>query len=131
MAKGKIINALYRCQQAVVDKIGIENIDKKVRIGIKVKKTFDNGYELANYLYELKQRNKFLWLQQAEFSLIDGAFNEDFLITDFTRCKYDMDYRVFNIYKPCRWLKYKLVVEEGTISLQNFEIAGQQISNKE
>ena len=66
-----------------------------------------------------------------EFALLDGAFNEDFLITDFTRCKYDMDYRVFNIYKPCRWLKYKLVVEEGTISLQNFEIAGQQISNKE
>ena len=66
-----------------------------------------------------------------EFSLIDGAFNSDFLITDYTRCKYDMDYRVFNIYKPCRWLKYKLSVDEGTISLQNFEISGQQISNKE
>ena len=70
MAKGKIINALYRCQQAVVDKIGIENIDKRVKIGIKVKKTFDNGYELVNYLYTLKQRNKFLWLEQAEFSFL-------------------------------------------------------------
>lgn len=66
-----------------------------------------------------------------EFSLLDGAFNEDFLITDFSRCKYDMDYRVYNIYKPCRWLKYKLCVDSGTINLETFEIAGQKISNKE
>lgn len=66
-----------------------------------------------------------------EFSLIDGAFNSDYLITDYTRCKYDMDYRVFNIYKPCRWLKYKLSVDSGTINLETFEISGQKISNKE
>ena len=66
-----------------------------------------------------------------EFSLLDGAFNSDYLITDYTRCKYDMDYRVFNIYKPCRWLKYKLSVDSGTINLETFEIAGQKISNKE
>ena len=66
-----------------------------------------------------------------EFSLLDGAFNSDYLITDYTRCKYDMDYRVFNIYKPCRFLKYKLSVDEGTINLETFEIAGQKISNKE
>lgn len=70
MAKGKIIDAFYRCQQAVIDKIGIENIDKKVKVGIKVKKTFENGHKLVDYLYTLKQRNKFLWLQQAEFSFI-------------------------------------------------------------
>ena len=71
------------------------------------------------------------YTQNAEFSLLDGAYNSDFLITDYTRCKYDMDYRVFNIYKPCRWLKYKLSVDKGTINLETFEIAGQQISNKE
>lgn len=71
------------------------------------------------------------YTQNVEFSLLDGAYNEDYLETDYTRSKYDMDYRVFNIYRPCRWLKYKLSVDEGTISLQNFEIAGQQISNKE
>ena len=71
------------------------------------------------------------YTQQAEFSLIDGAFNEDFLETDYTRCKHNMDYRVYNIYKPCRWLKYKLSVDSGIITLENFEIAGQQISNKE
>lgn len=70
MAKGKIIDAFYRCQQAVIDKIGIENIDKKVKVGIKVKKTFGNGYELAKYLYELKQRNKFLWLQMSQISFL-------------------------------------------------------------
>lgn len=71
------------------------------------------------------------YTQNAEFSLIDGAFNDDFIETDYTRCKHDMDYRVFNIYKPCRWLKYKLSVDSGVITLENFEIAGQQISNKE
>lgn len=71
------------------------------------------------------------YTQKAEFSLLDGAFNDDFLETDYTMCERDMDYRVFNIYKPCRWLKYKLSVDSGTITLENFEIAGQQISNKE
>ena len=71
------------------------------------------------------------YTQNSEFSLLDGAFNDDYLETDYTRCEYDMDYRVFNIYKPCRWLKYKLSVDKGTINLENFEIAGQQISNKE
>lgn len=71
------------------------------------------------------------YTQDSEFSLLDGAFNDDYLETDYTRCEYDMDYRVFNIYKPCRWLKYKLSVDKGTINLENFEIAGQQISNKE
>ena len=71
------------------------------------------------------------YTQKAEFSLLDGAFNDDFLETDYTQCERDMDYRIFNIYKPCRWLKYKLSVDSGTITLENFEIAGQQISNKE
>ena len=42
-----------------------------------------------------------------------------------------MDYRVYNIYQPCRWLKYKLSVNKGNIMFENFELAGQQISNKE
>ena len=69
--------------------------------------------------------------QEKNFNMLDGAFNSDFLETDFTRNKYDMDYKVYNIYKPCRWLKYKLSVEKGNIMFETFEIAGQQISNKE
>ena len=69
--------------------------------------------------------------QEKEFNMLDGAFNEDFLITDYTRNKHDMDYKVYNIYKPCRWLKYKLTVTKGNIMFETFEIAGQQISNKE
>ena len=69
--------------------------------------------------------------QSKNFNMIDGAFNEDFISTDFTRNKNDMDYRVYNIYKPCRWLKYKLSVTKGNIMFEQFEIAGQQISNKE
>jgi hypothetical protein len=66
-----------------------------------------------------------------KFDMLDGAYNKDFSETDFTRNKYDMDYRVFNIYKPCRFLNYKLTVEEGNIMFENFEISGQRISNKE
>ena len=69
--------------------------------------------------------------QEKDFNMLDGAFNEDFLITDYTRNKYDMDYKVYNIYKPCRWLKYKLSVTKGNIMFEQFEIVGQQISNKE
>ena len=69
--------------------------------------------------------------QEKNFNMLDGAFNEDFLETDYTINKYDMDYRVYNIYKPCRWLKYKLTVTKGNIMFEQFELAGQQISNKE
>ena len=69
--------------------------------------------------------------QEKNFDMLDGAFNEDFLETDYTINKYDMDYRVYNIYKPCRWLKYKLTVTKGNIMFEQFELAGQQISNKE
>lgn len=65
MAKGKIINAYYRCQQAVIEKIGIENLNKSVKIGRKVKKVFQNSYDLIDYLYKFGQRNKFEWLQQS------------------------------------------------------------------
>lgn len=71
------------------------------------------------------------YAENNEFNMLDGAFNDDFLETDYTMNKYDMDYRVFNIYKPCRFLKYKLSVTEGNIIFDNFEIEGQQISNKE
>ena len=69
--------------------------------------------------------------KEKDFNMLDGAFNEDFIETDYTQNKYDMDYRVYNIYQPCRWLKYKLSVNKGNIMFENFELAGQQISNKE
>lgn len=72
-----------------------------------------------------------VYAENKEFNMLDGAFNKDFLITDYTRNNYDMDYKVFNIYKPCRFLSYKLTVDKGNIMFENFEISGQQISNKE
>ena len=69
--------------------------------------------------------------QEKNFNMLDGAFSDDFMETDFTENKYDMDYRVYNIYQPCRWLKYKLTITKGNIMFEQFEIAGQQISNKE
>lgn len=69
MAKGKIINAYYRCQQAVVDKVGVENLDKSIKIGVKIRKFFKNSYDLMNYLYAYEQRDKFLWLERSKFEL--------------------------------------------------------------
>lgn len=74
MAKGKIINAYYRCQQAVVDKVGAENLNKSIKIGVKIRKFFKSSYDLMNYLYTYEQRNKFLWLEKANFEL---DVNED------------------------------------------------------
>lgn len=69
MAKGKIINAYYRCQQAVIDKVGVENLDKSIKIGVKIRKFFKNSYDLMNYLYAYEQRDKFLWLEKSKFEL--------------------------------------------------------------
>ena len=52
MAKGKIINAYYRCQQAVIDKVGAENLNKSIEIGVKIRKFFKSSYDLMNYLYD-------------------------------------------------------------------------------
>lgn len=68
MAKGKIINAYYRCQQAVVDKVGAENLEKSIKIGVKIRKVFKNSYDLMNYLYAYGQRNKFYGLKVQNLS---------------------------------------------------------------
>lgn len=80
MAKGKIINAYYRCQQAVIDRIGIENLNKSIKIGRKVKKVFENSYDLIDYLYKYGQRDKFIWLEQSKIEL-DVDVND-------VKCKY-------------------------------------------
>ena len=72
-----------------------------------------------------------VYTEKKDFQMLDGAYNENYLETVYTRNNYDMDYRIFNIYKPCRFLSYKLTIEEGNIIFENFEISGQQISNKE
>lgn len=69
MPKNISLNAYFKCQQAVVDKIGIENLSKTIRIGIKIKKIFSNGYELIDYLYKFGQRQKFLWLETSNYEL--------------------------------------------------------------
>ena len=72
-----------------------------------------------------------VFAENKDFNMLDGAYDKDYLETDYTRNNYDMDYKVFNIYKPCRFLNYKLTVDKGNIMFENFEISGQQISNKE
>ena len=69
MPKNKVENAFFKCQQAIVDKVGAENLYKSIKIGVKIKKYFKNSYDLMQYLYNYGQRNKFLWLEKASFEL--------------------------------------------------------------
>ena len=69
MPKAKSIDAYYKCQQAVIDKVGVKNLEKTIKIGVKIKKIFNNSYDLMQYLYKYGQRNKFLWLTAADFEL--------------------------------------------------------------
>ena len=50
MPKNEVKDALYRCQQAVIDKVGIDNLHKPIKIGIKIKKYFNNGYDLTEFI---------------------------------------------------------------------------------
>lgn len=75
MPKNKVVNAYFKCQQAVVDKVGVENLEKPIKIGIKIRKYFKNSYDLMSYLYAYGQRNKFGWLENAKFEL-DVDLNE-------------------------------------------------------
>jgi len=70
--------------------------------------------------------------QEATFSVTGGVYdlvyyNKNFFLTDTI----GMDYRVFNIQKPCRWFKYWLTKTVGAISFQGYGLVGQALSNKE
>jgi hypothetical protein len=68
----------------------------------------------------------------ADFIITGG----DFALGDYSEVDYNvdlkgLDYRVVNIHRPCRWLKYILTNTKGTINLQSVTIVGDMISNKE
>lgn len=69
MPKAPSLDAFYKCEQSVIEKIGVQNLEKPIKIGVKVKKYFKNSFDLMQYLYRYGQRNKFLWLQDATFEL--------------------------------------------------------------
>ena len=68
----------------------------------------------------------------ATFTFSSGYFNSTYFnSTYFNVSSAEMDYRVFNINKPCRWLKYKLTVNSGNISLQNISAVGEVLRSKQ
>ena len=61
-----------------------------------------------------------------------GAFDQNYFMKEFFDVDYyGMDYKVFNIQKPCRWFQYFMIVNTGHISYQGLEIEGQLLSNRE
>ena len=67
-----------------------------------------------------------------DFTIRGGVFDISYYNSDnYQTDRNGMDYKVININKLCRWLKYKLTCTIGNISYQGFEIYSQDMSNKE
>ena len=61
MAKGKVVDSRYLYQQLVVERIGIENMFRPLLFGQRIRKRFENGYELAEFVYNHHVSNKIAW----------------------------------------------------------------------
>lgn len=64
----------------------------------------------------------------SEFQIESGAFNQDFFKTDF-QIKIPLDYKIYNIYKNCRWLKFKFENNIGNTSFLGWGIYLTSLSN--
>jgi hypothetical protein len=66
------------------------------------------------------------------FTLTGAAFNSTYFNPTYFQAGIStMDYRVFNIAAPCRWVKYVLTNTAGNIAFKAFSIVGQGLLNKE
>lgn len=65
------------------------------------------------------------------FDFIGGAFSPSFFSPTYYKTNSETDYRVFNIYKPCRWVKYRFTNKVGNVPIQGFAIKTQALKNKE
>lgn len=66
------------------------------------------------------------------FAITGSAFNPTYFNqTYFNANNSTMEYRVFNIARSCRWLKYVLKNTAGNISYKSFSIVGQGLTNAE
>uniref|UniRef100_A0A6M3LW53 Uncharacterized protein n=2 Tax=viral metagenome TaxID=1070528 RepID=A0A6M3LW53_9ZZZZ len=63
-----------------------------------------------------------------ESGIFDSSYYDDLA---FNAEEKGMDYKVININRNIRWIKYKLTVTEGSISYQGFELHFDQLANKE
>lgn len=61
MAKGKVADSRYLYQQLVVEKIGIENMFRPLLFGQRLRKRFENGLELAEWVYNHHKTQKVVW----------------------------------------------------------------------
>ena len=61
-----------------------------------------------------------------------GVFNFDYFSDVFFETdNIGLNYKVLNINRPARWIKYKLTNTQGSVNFQGFKIRGQQIKNRE
>jgi hypothetical protein len=71
-------------------------------------------------------------LAATDFKVLGGVYSQSY----FSDLFYDvdltgMDYRVININKTCRWIKYFIRNTEGNVSFQGITIVGQTLQNNE
>lgn len=66
-----------------------------------------------------------------DFSLIGGAYsNDNFIQTDYDIYK-ELDYRIYNIQKPARWVKFRIENNVGNGAIQGWDLFYDDIRNKE
>jgi hypothetical protein len=64
------------------------------------------------------------------FTLPAGDFDAtDFDPADFFTASDGLDYKIVNIQRPCRWLRYSLTCDTGNISFQGFELHVQDLND--
>ena len=120
--------------------------------GEDVPATLLTPYIQADSIYKWVKKF-FVWITASEDSVIDISVTLDsntgftisgtatFLGGVFDSTVFDpnvfavdnseMDYKVFNINAPCRWIQMQLICTSGNISLQKLGITGTPLLNKE
>lgn len=71
MAKGTVVDRQYLYQQLVIDRIGIENMFRCMLFGRRLRKKFNDGVELADFLYKYNQTDKIKWFLSSPIDFIE------------------------------------------------------------
>ena len=71
MAKGTVVDRQYLYQQLVIERLGIENMFRCLLFGNRLRKKFNDGVELANFLYKYSQTDKIKWFLSSPIDFIE------------------------------------------------------------
>lgn len=68
---------------------------------------------------------------EESFTVNGGAFNSTYFNSLYFAIASEMDYKVLNLVRPCRWLRFTLSITAGRASLQEWGVIGQMLLSQE